>query len=258
MREFFDGDIGVGTSGLGYPVFACPDALLTYMDRYRISKALVYDRGAVESGAFARFDPVCAFCAESERLYPTISLTPPATGEQPPPDELLDIILSRGIKAVRVWPKYHQFDFDPFTFGALLEGLAAHRVPLFYHSQGGYDHPWEHRLHWDQLRETALAFPQLPIIVIWIGMLENRRTLPVLAGCANVLTDLTCVSFQYIEYVVEQFGPRRLLLPRTIRIMIRESTPVGSITAASPPRSAMLLLSAICNDCSRRCDEHDL
>jgi len=212
MREFFDGEIGVGTSGLGYQVFARPDELLAYMDRYHIAKALVYDRGAVESGVFGCFASICDFCAESERLYPTISLVPPATGEQPPPDELLDIILTHGIKAVRVWPKYHQFDFDPFNFGTLLEGLAAHRVPVFYHSHGAYDHPWEHRLRWDHIRETALAFPQLPIIVIWIGMLENRRTLPMLAGCANVLTDLTCMSFQYTEYVVEQFGSNRLIL----------------------------------------------
>ncbi len=45
MREFFDGDIGVGKSGLGYPVFAGPEELLAYMDRYRIAKthANLYD-----------------------------------------------------------------------------------------------------------------------------------------------------------------------------------------------------------------------
>lgn len=211
MRAFFDGDIGVGRSGLGYPVFDNPRELLALMDRYNIEKALVYDRGAVESGLFDRYELVLSFCAGCERLLPTISLAPPATGEAPPPEELIELILHNGIKAVRVWPKFHQFDFDPFNFGALLERLEAHRVPVFYHSQGAYDHPWEHRLAWRNIREVAQAFPQLPLVVIWNGMLENRRTLPILAQCPNVLTDLNCVSFQFIEYVVENFGCEHLL-----------------------------------------------
>ena len=211
MLTFFDGDIGIGRSGLGYPVFHNPADLLAYMERYHIGKALVYDRGAVESGLFDRFELVLSFCRSSDRLYPTVPIAPPATGEASPPDELLDIILANGIKGVRVWPKYHALDFDVFNFGALLEKLAAHRVPVFYHSNGAYDHPWEHRLAWRNIREIALAFPQLPLIVIWNGMLENRRVFPVLEQCPNVLTDLNCVSFQYIEYVAEHFGSNRLL-----------------------------------------------
>jgi len=207
---FFDGDIGVGQSGLGYPVSGHPQELLVMMDRYRIEKALVYDRGAVESGLFDRFSLVLDFCAGSDRLYPTISLAPPATREMPPPDELIDIILAKGMKAVRVWPNYHAFDFDVFNFSAMLETLAEHRVPLFYHSNAAQDHPWAHRLAWRNIREVAQAFPQLPIIVIWTGMQENRHTLPVLEQCPNVISDLTCVSFQYIEFVVEHFGSKQL------------------------------------------------
>lgn len=212
MLTFFDGDIGIGRSGVGLPVLATPADALAMMDRYGIAKALVYDRGAVESGVLNGFDFIIDFCAGSERLYPTISITPPATREMPPPDELIDNILTNGIKGVRVWPRYHAFDFLPYSFGPLLALLEAHRVPVFYHSNDVQDHPWLHRVAWEHIRETAHAFPHLPIIVNWIGMLDNRRVFPVLETCPNVRTDLNGMTFQYIEFVVEHFGSDRLVL----------------------------------------------
>lgn len=212
MLEFFDCDVGVRYSGVGLRPAETPKAACAILDRYAIRQALVYDRGATESGVFDHFDPILAFCKGNPRLHPTIPIAPPATGENPPPDELVDMILEYGIKGVRVWPNLHAFDFDPSSFGRLLERLEKHRIPLFYHSMRITDHPWEHRLDWRRIRETAVAFPKLPIVVTYMGMLEGRRALPVLEGCPNVMTDLTCVSFQYIEYVTEQFGADRLVL----------------------------------------------
>lgn len=50
MLRFFDCEIGVGGTGYALPVADTPEKLLSLMDRYAIRKALVYDRGAVESG----------------------------------------------------------------------------------------------------------------------------------------------------------------------------------------------------------------
>jgi predicted TIM-barrel fold metal-dependent hydrolase len=211
MLSFFDAEIGVGGTAFDLPVAREPADLLALMDRYRIDDALVHDRAAHEAGVFDRFDFLLNFCAASPRLHPAIPILPPACGEQPPPDELVEIIRSRGIRAVRACPAAHNYHFDPFTLGPLLERLAAHRIPVLHTSQRLQDHPWNHESDTERLRSVAQAFPELPLVLLYAGMLEGRRILPLLDGCPNVLVDLTGVSFSFIEYVTHRFGPERLV-----------------------------------------------
>lgn len=210
--SFFDCDVGVGHTAFSYPSTKTPSQLLGMMDLYGIQDALVYDRGAHESGLFDRFDFLLGFCGESPRLHPSVPIVPPATGEQPPPDELVGLLVESGVKAVRACPNAHSFNFDVFSMGALLAALEARRIPVIHSSMRVQDHPWKHAPAWENVREVALAFPQLPIVVVYTGMLQGRKLLPILQNCPNVLADLNCVSFQFIEYVVERFGSRRLVL----------------------------------------------
>jgi predicted TIM-barrel fold metal-dependent hydrolase len=211
-QEFFDCDMGVGRTGFRYPIAASPSELLAIMDRYRIARALVYDRGAHESGLFTDFDFILEFCKRNPRLLPSIPVLPPATGEQPSPKELVDVIRRSGIRAVRACPNAHNFLFDVFSMGPLLEELEKLRIPVIHSSMNLQDHPWKHEPAWRNIREVALTFPKLPIVVVYTGMLQGRRLLPLLAGCPNVLADLTCVSFQFVESVVERMGSGRLVL----------------------------------------------
>ncbi len=212
MLSFFDCDVGVGSTGFGYPATKTPAALLAVMDRYGIGEALVYDRGAHESGLFDRFDFILDFCRQSPRLHPTIPIVPPATGEQPPVAELIALIAEKGVKAVRACPNAHHFEFDAASLGPLLEALQEHRVPLIHSSMRVQDHPWNHAPAWRNIQEVAVAFPDLPIVVVYTGMLQGRRLLPLLERCPNVLADLTCQTFQFVEFVVERFGSGRLVL----------------------------------------------
>jgi len=212
MLRFFDADLGIGNSGLGLPNTTGPADALALMNRYQIQSALVYDRHAHEAGIFHDFEPLLAYCRPSPPLLPAIPLLPPACGEQPSPDELIALSLAHDIKAVRVSPHAHRFSFNPRDFCALLEPLQHHRIPLILNSMNIQDHPWEHVPPWNDLRDVATAFPQLPIILVYTGMLQGRRLIPLLAQCPNVLADLTCVSYQFIEFIVERFGPNRLVL----------------------------------------------
>ena len=96
--------------------------------------------------------------------------------------------------------------------GKVLEELEKHRIPVIHASMNVEDHPWLHAPDWRNLREVALAFPKLPIVVVYTGMLQGRRLLPLLEGCPNVLADLTCSTNQFIEFVTERFGRRRLVM----------------------------------------------
>jgi len=209
---FFDCEMGVGRSGLGFPLTPTAADALAVMERYGIAEALVYDRHALESGVFDRFDEIVSFCATSPRLHPSIHVVPPATGEQPPPERLVDQCLANGVKALRACPSAHNYLCDSHSMGSLLAAMERRRVPLVHTSMQVQDHPWLHAPPWPAIREIALAFPRLPVVVLYTGMLQNRNLLPLLAECPNVLADLTCTSFQFVERVVETVGSTRLVL----------------------------------------------
>jgi len=211
MLRFFDCEMGVGATGLSYPATPTPEDALAVMDRYGIESALVYDRGTHESGVFDRFDFLLDYCGRSPRLVPTIPVLPPATGEQPTPKKLVGFCLANGIRVVRACPVAHNYVCDRHSMGQLLAELQEHRMPLVHTSMQVEDHPWLHAPPWQDIRDVALAFPRLPIIVIYTGMLQGRSLFPLFAQCPNVLADLNCVSFNYIEAVVERFGSGRLV-----------------------------------------------
>lgn len=211
MRTFFDAELAIGTSGLGLPMAESPEALLAVMDRYAIAEALIYDRGTYEMGRFDACDEVLRWADASPRLHPTIDIVPPATGEQPEPAKLVECCLAHGIRAVRAWPTAHSFAFDRYSMGRLLTELERHRLPVLVSTMHLQDHGWLHAPPWGELRDAALAFPHLPIVVLYTGMLQGRHLFPLLETCPNVLADLTCVTFQYIEAVAERFGPERLV-----------------------------------------------
>jgi len=210
--SFVDGDVGVGLTAFALPAARDAAALLRRLDRYGIAEALVHDRAVLETADFRSHDFILDFCKGSDRLHPVLPIVPPATGEQLPPREFVAFCRANGVKAVRASPKVHRFSFDPPSLGPLLGELEAHRMPVFYNSMALQDHPWEHSPGWADIRAVATAYPQLPVIVVFTGMLQGRMLYPLLATCPNVLVDLTCVSFQFIEDVVERFGPERLIM----------------------------------------------
>ena len=209
--SFFDCDIGVGQSGLGLPVTATSVETLSLMDRYDIADALVHDRGQHETGDFRSHDFILEFCRDQPRLHPVIPIVPPATGEQLPPLQLVDLCLENGVRAVRVSPVAHRFAFDRYFLGPLFAELEKHRIPVLCNTMALQDHPWEHAPAWRDIRDAAVEFPGLPIIVIYTGMLQGRSLFPVLAQCPNVIVDLNCSSFQFVEAVVEKFGSGRVI-----------------------------------------------
>ncbi|MHB9106077.1 MAG: amidohydrolase family protein [Armatimonadota bacterium] len=211
MLSFFDCEMAIGMTGFDLRTAKTPAELLAVMDRYAISDALVYDRGAYEMGRFDRHDFILEFCAASPRLHPTICIVPPATGEQPEPEALVGFCLAHGVRAVRAWPVAHGFPFDRYALGRLLAELERHRMPVIVSAMNVQDHPWLHAPPWRDIRDTALAFPKLPILVHYTGMLQGRSLFPLLETCPNVLADLTCTSFQYVEEVAARFGSERLV-----------------------------------------------
>jgi predicted TIM-barrel fold metal-dependent hydrolase len=209
--EFFDCSIGIfGSAGVP-AVFSEAAALFDTLSPYRISKALVFDRGAVEGGDLSSFNNILRFCAGYPAFLPMVPVVPPACGEQEKPEDLIGMILESTVGAVGVWPAFHHFDLALRSFNELFGRMETHRIPLVYHTMGHGDHPWLHQPDWRGIREIASEYPALPIIVTPTGMLQGRNLLPLLAECGNIRVDLSCETFGFIEYVTRNLGASRLI-----------------------------------------------
>ena len=209
--EFLDCSVGLFGAPDVPEVLNSREQLQTICGRYAIHQAIVYDRGAVESGMLSEFERVLKFCSDRSTFLPMVPIVPPACGEQPEPSELVRFLLDEEVAAVGVWPRVHNIDLDRYAFAALLSRLQEHRIPVVYHTMGRGDHPWHHSPDWRGLVDIAHAFADLPIIVTPTGMLQGRRALPVLAACPNVYLDLSCHTFRFVEHIVGAFGATRLV-----------------------------------------------
>ena len=211
MLEFFDCSIGVYGAPNVTQVLSDSDKLARICGKYGIERAIVYDRGAVESGRVGNFDNILGFCANCDNLLSMIPVVPSICREQVSPDALVTLMLKAGVAAAGVWPGLQRFDLDPVPFHELFAAMEAHRIPLIYHSMGHGNHPWHHTPDWPGISKVAAAFPKMPIIVTPVGMQQGRRFLPLLEAQKNVCLDLSCHTFGFIEQVVRAFGPERLI-----------------------------------------------
>lgn len=207
---FFDADLAVCGSGRGLDPPATASDALRVMEHYGIGRALVYDRSVMEAGLFGDWHAILGFCQESAgRLLPTVPVAPPSCGEMPPAQELVREAVANGVVGMRVWPEYHAFDLNPRQWRPLLDPMQSHRMPLIVHMDE--QHAWQYRRRWNEVAGLAEAFPRLPIIVLWAGMRDARRFLPLLDSCPNVLMDVTPATFQMIEFITAEWGAGRLL-----------------------------------------------
>src|SRR6188474_746253 len=107
------------------------EALLEVMDEYGIEHALVHHALAKENSAALGNQLLEQATTDHPRLHPCWVVLPPATGELPPPAELIAAMRDSHVQAVRVCPNNAVFLPTPWALGALLEPLEACRVPLF-------------------------------------------------------------------------------------------------------------------------------
>jgi predicted TIM-barrel fold metal-dependent hydrolase len=186
--------------------------LLAVMDEYGIDHALVHHAVARENSAALGNDWLESELGSSgsKRLHRCWVLLPPATGELPPVPELLRQMRRSGVQGVRLCPNNAIFLATPWSVGALLDPLQAHRVPLFL----DFDtrQILEDRTDWRAVYELGRTYPELPLIVVAPGLKENRVTYPLLEALPNLRFDLsTGWQHRRIQDITERFGAGRLL-----------------------------------------------
>ncbi len=222
--EFFDCNCALGRYAAP-PMPNLPHTvaeLLETLDYSGIESAVVYHIASWE------YDPESGngFLMEEldgePRLLPQWVLLPHHTGEFPPPAELLESMLAKGVLTARIFPSEkpgppeeagHNFSLAQWSAGPLLTELQERRMPLFIARS---------QISWDQVHDLCTRYPDLPLVLTSVPQLSfraNRHLWPLWEIHENLYID-TSDNHESgrIEWVVKRFGSRPLLfgtgLPR--------------------------------------------
>ena len=204
--RFFDSNVWLGRPE-GFPLaeelapHALKDALAS---RCVVGGLVSHWRGKTASAQDGNEAVVRALEGPGEELlavWTGLPLYPHEAGPLPGSAELPSIV-----RAVRVFPKSHNFPFTRWCVGSLCEWLASGDTPLLV---------WHTEIEWDQLYRLAQAFPSLPIVVETQTQKILYHTRPLFAlmrDCANVHVELSnFAGAGFIEDAVREFGSERLL-----------------------------------------------
>lgn len=144
-------------------------ALVSHWDSIRLSAqegnlALIEAAGALPEGAFMVWTGLPTVPREQEPL--------PGFGRPDP-----------RMRAVRLFPKSHQYQLAHWVVGELCEWCIARRLPLFF---------WHVEIEWESLNAIASAFPRLRIVIEtqWQKIeYHNRNLCSLLRACPHVLVE---------------------------------------------------------------------
>jgi len=208
IRElnFFDANCIVGR--LTVPrmtVFQSAKGLLASMNYFGVREALVHHSITREHHPKVGNPRIIKETKKSRRLHPVWGYLPHHTGEMPEPQKFVRSLLSKGVKAVRIFPSgaEHNFSAGMWCLSDLYDALASYRIPLII---GGAS------LDYDKIARIAGDFAGLPLIVTDTTYRCGRHVYPLLEKFANFYFDITDYTVHRgLENLVEKFGSDNLL-----------------------------------------------
>jgi hypothetical protein len=162
-------------------------------------------------------------------IYTGLPLFPADEGPLPGPGTPL-----LNLAGIRLFPGSHGFNLQNWVVGPLLDWLESRRLPLFV---------WHTEVDWAELYALASSRPHLPFIVETQRekvVYHTRVLFSLMHACENVYVESSnLVGSGYVEYVVREFGARRILF--------------GSFFPVNDPAVAMgMIIDADINEKDRR------
>jgi len=212
--RFFDAHCYVGRYKTFRPgSFWRTEDLLRQMERFGISEALVTHSMSREHHPIDGNAAVVAETKDVASLHPCWALLPPRSGELSRPTELLPDMVSKGVRAVRLFCASYSFPISEWCIGELLDELEAHRVPTFLDPNVELD-TWEmDTFDWDGVDALCSAHPELPVVLSQARFRSSNRLLyQLLERHANLRIELSGYwAYHAIEFITREFGAYRLL-----------------------------------------------
>ena len=204
--QFFDASIWLGRPE-GFPLARElePDRMKEALERRFVTGGLVsHWRGKTVSAQDGNEVVVQAVRRMGETFFAVwtgLPLFPLEAGAVPGCEAV-----PKEVRAIRIFPRSHNFPLADWCIGSLCEWLVNRRLPVFI---------WHTELDWPSLHALAKAFPALKIIVETQTqkiLYHTRALFALMRECPNLLVELSNFAGSgFIEYAVEKFGAERLI-----------------------------------------------
>ena len=200
--DIFDCNACFGDSGR--PAFSyarTASQLIEEMDFCGIDRALVYHAGQRFGSPQEWNAQLSAEVRSLDRLEATWAILPWQTGEQAEPQEFVEAMRAKGIRALRAFPQEHHYRLNGCTFGPLLRLLIEKRIPLLVKD------------HLVAVGDLLAEFPDLTVVAVNQGPHSLERYLrPLVETYPNLYLDTSYYLLDgAIEEFCERYGPGRLL-----------------------------------------------
>jgi uncharacterized protein len=205
--QFFDCNAFVGLPARRelYPPAPRAQDILAEMDFCGVERALVWHIAQFDAAPQVGNQLLSAVIQSQPRLTGCWSILPNQAHEFPPFETFLAEMRTARVAALRVFPIDHHFLLNGVAMGSWLDGMVAHRVPLFLSVARGAD--------WQTAYTLMAEFPNLVCVICDHGCWgEDRRFRPLIERYPHLYVD----TAQYlldggIEAFVTDYGPGRML-----------------------------------------------
>lgn len=214
--RFFDANCTVGRHMKLRPGgLHTTDDLLAEMDHHGIAEALVVHSLSRETHPALGNPRALEAAASSDRLHPAwCAVHTVAHDDQPPPPELLEQMRAHRVGALFLFTQQYRLDLSDWCVDALLAPFAEQGAPVFIcPNEVGPHAMGMDETDWPAVVGLCQRWPGLPVVVSERRMRRSHRTiLQALETCPNLRLEISGLwLYRALEFIVERFGPERLI-----------------------------------------------
>ncbi len=205
MNKYFDCDVLLGKPKIPLS-WVEPDLedLLTQMEKFDISKALVRHRVCMDVGPNMGNKILMKEISKKDNLTPVWMLSPERAGKKSGL-KIIDEIIAEKISVVWMRPERRNFSLEPWCSGHIMGILEELRIPLLLCFS---DVPGR------ELYEILKKYPKLPVVIFQAPRNGRNEILyPLLRQYHNLYISVTPLYsvYQGIEDLCKEFGSERFV-----------------------------------------------
>ena len=201
---FFDCNCRIGRRCVGFTgEFSTVTSLIKEMGYFGIERALVYHSLAMEYDPTTGNEQLLKDIGEREELEPCWVLMPDHTEEMVSADKIVGQMLTKRIRAARMFPRKYRFSLATWNAGEILSTLNHHRIPLFIDMD---------QICWQEVYDICTEWAKLPLIITNANYGMDRMVYPLLRKLDNLYLEISHYPiFRGLEMICQKFGASRLL-----------------------------------------------
>lgn len=220
------------------------DDLIAEMDHYAISEAIVVDSLSRENHPVDGNRRIVEATRNSPRLHRGWSILPSWLKEtNQTPEVFLEDMKQNNVRAIYLYPDQFSFRLADWSIDAILEPLAAEKIPVFINQtetngRGGAD-----ATVWDEVVELCKRWPTLPVVISERRIRRTQRILyQAFDACPNLHLELSAYWLHRgIEYITRNWGAERLVFGSGWPKYGQHMTLVNLTTAQIPEADKQLI-----------------